>query len=114
MASTPAPLSALRAGRVQASVTQPTTPAAKVGEADEEGDKGTDDEVGAVRHLERGVDGIEPSRELAVGGHGEHGAADAGDERQEDPEGRDGSADAHDGRERVEVAGSHGGGQRHV
>ena len=57
---------------------------AQVGERDDEDDGGADGELGQVRHLVGGMDGGEAAREVAVVGHREDGAADAGEEREDE------------------------------
>ena len=67
-------------------------------------DDGTDGELGVVRHPVHRVDGVEPAGQVAVGGHGEGGAAHADEEREQHAERGDGAADPHRRGEPVERA----------
>ena len=80
---------------------------AQIGDQYDHRDDSADGELGMVRNTVAGVNGVEPSRQLAVGRHRERGAADTDDERQQHAERGDGAADAHDRRQRVERTGPH-------
>ena len=64
---------------------KPIAPSDAAERHDHQGDR-PDGKLGMMRDTEAGMNGAEPPREVAGGGHRVGGAADAGDERQEHAE----------------------------
>ena len=88
--------------------------AAQVGERATSDDHGTPPTASSARWGTRWVGWTASSHagQVAVGGHGEGGAADAGEQREQHAERGDRAADAHDRRQPRQRAGSHGRRQR--